>query len=96
MGFIKRTNRKYDYQPRYYKGDKEGSPFKVEGRFDEHRKTFTYGGGLKNRFNTAWDELKENRRNGANRTIAIVFMILVLLFLWVIDFDLSIFTIPSY
>lgn len=96
MGIVKRTNKKYDYQPRYYKSDKEGSPFKIEGRFDEHRKTLTYGGNLKKRFTTAWDELQENRKGGYNRTIALVFIILVFLFLWIIDFDLSIFTTSSF
>lgn len=94
MGIVKRTNKKYSYEPRYYKSDKEGSPFKIEGRFDEHRKTLTYGGGLKNRITTAWDELQENRKGGYNRTIMIIVAILVLLFLWMIDFDLSIFKNP--
>lgn len=96
MGIVKRTNKKYDYQPRYYKSDKEGSPFKIEGRFDEHRKTLSSGGGLKKRFLTAWDELQENRKGGYNKTIALIFIILVLLFLWVIDFDLSVFTASPY
>lgn len=94
MGIVKRTNKKYSYEPRYYKSDKEGSPFKVEGRFDDHRKSFTYGGGLKSRFSTAWDELQENRKGGYNRTIMIIIFILVLLFLWMIDFDLTIFKNP--
>lgn len=96
MGIVKRTNRKYDYQPRYFKSDKEGSPFKIEGRFDDQRKTLTTGGGLKTRFLTAWDELQESRKGGYNRTIIFIFLVLLLLFLWVIDFDLSIFTTPSY
>ena len=32
MGFLKRTNKKFDYQPRYYKG--EGSPYKIEHKFE--------------------------------------------------------------
>lgn len=94
MGIIKRTNKKYSYEPRYYNSDKEGSPFKIEGRFDEHRKTLNYNGGLKKKFTTAWDELQESRKGGYNRTIAIVFILMVVLFLWIIDFDLSIFTNP--
>ena len=96
MGIVKRTNKKYDYQPRYYKSDKEGSPFKIEGRFDEHRKTLVTGGNLKKRFLTAWDELQENKKRGYNKTIALIFIILVFLFLWIIDFDLSVFTASPY
>ncbi|WP_298347827.1 riboflavin synthase subunit beta [uncultured Dokdonia sp.] len=94
MGFVKRTNKKYSYEPRYYNSDKEGSPFKMEGRFDEHRKTLTYNKGLKKKFTTAWDELQENRKGGYNRTIFFIVLILIFLFLWIIDFDLSIFTNP--
>lgn len=93
MGFIKRTNKKFDYKPRYYKSDKEGSPFKMEGRFDAHRKTLTYGGGIKKRFSTAWDELQESKKNGYNKTIIIIAGVLIFLFLWLIDFDLSIFAL---
>ena len=36
MGFLKRTNNKFDYQPRYYKG--EGNPFKIEHKLDQFSK----------------------------------------------------------
>lgn len=96
MGIVKRTNKKYDYQPRYFKSDKEGSPFKIEGRFDEHRKTLSSSGGLKKRFLTAWDELQESRKGSYNRTIVFVVLFLIFLFLWIIDFDLSIFGLSSF
>ena len=36
MGFLKRTHTKFDYQPRYYKG--EGNPFKIEHKLDNLEK----------------------------------------------------------
>lgn len=92
MGIIKRTNKKFDYQPRYYKSDKEGSPYKIQGKFDEHRSTLNTPRGLKGKFLTAWDEFNESRNKGYNKTIVSIVLLLVFLFLWIIDFDLSIFT----
>ncbi|MEP0262398.1 riboflavin synthase subunit beta [Dokdonia sp.] len=92
MGILKRTNKKFDYTPRYYKNDKEGSPYKMEGRFDEHRTTLNTPRGLKVKFTTAWDELQESRKGGYNRTILILILIFIFIFLWIIDFDLSIFS----
>ena len=45
MGFLKRTNKKFDYQPRYYKG--EGNPFKIEHKLDKFRTTTGKNKGLK-------------------------------------------------
>jgi len=92
MGILKRTNKKFEYTPRYYKSDKEGSPYRMEGKFDEYRKTLNTSRGLKAKFSTAWDELQESRKNGYNRTILILILVFILIFLWIIDFDLSIFS----
>lgn len=91
MGIVKRTNKKYDYKPRYYKSDKEGSPYKMSNRFDAYRSTVGSTGGVKSRFNTAWDDLQDSKGRGVNKIILITIVVLVLLFLWIIDFDLSIF-----
>jgi len=96
MGILKRTNKKFDYQPRYYKSDKEGSPYKMEGRFDGYRSTLSTPKGLKGKFVTAWDEFNTSRANGYNKTIILIVLIFVLIFLWIIDFDLSIFTKTSF
>ena len=37
MGFLKRTHKKFEYKPRYYKG--EGNPFKIEHKLDQFRST---------------------------------------------------------
>ncbi|KAB1159835.1 riboflavin synthase subunit beta [Tenacibaculum aiptasiae] len=89
MGFIKRENKKFEYKPRYYKGD--GNPYEVKHKFDEFRSTVGKKKGLKKKFNQALDEFKNSEYGGFNKTIVIIIIILVLIFLFIIDFDLSIF-----
>ncbi|OAD45106.1 riboflavin synthase subunit beta [Polaribacter atrinae] len=88
MGFLKRTNKKFDYQPRFYKG--EGSPFKIEHKLDQFRTTTGKNKGIKGKFSDAFDDLK-NSDKSVNKTLFIIIAILVLIFLYIIDFDLSIF-----
>ena len=89
MGFIKRENKKFDYQPRYYKG--EGNPYELKHKFDEHRTTVGKSKGIKGKINAALDEFKNSENGGLNPTILITIVILMLIFLFIIDFDLSIF-----
>ena len=89
MGFIKRENKKFDYQPRYYKGD--GNPYELKHKFDEYRTTVGKSKGLKGKFHAAIDEFKNSENGGINSTILVIIAILTLLFLFIIDFDLSIF-----
>ncbi|TYP98280.1 hypothetical protein C7447_103451 [Tenacibaculum adriaticum] len=89
MGFIKRENKKFEYKPRYYKGD--GNPYEFKHRFDEHRTSVGKNKGLKGKFNAAFDEFKNSENGGINSTILIIVIILILVFLFIIDFDLSIF-----
>ncbi|MCG1036913.1 riboflavin synthase subunit beta [Polaribacter sargassicola] len=88
MGFLKRTNKKFDYQPRYYKGD--GNPYKIEHKLDQFRKTAGKNRGLKNKFNDAIEDLKNSDKT-VNKNLLIIIAILILIFLYIIDFDLSIF-----
>ncbi|PWL38360.1 riboflavin synthase subunit beta [Flagellimonas aquimarina] len=91
--FLKlRKNRTYNYSPRYYKG--EGNPYKIEHKLDKYRSTANTQRGLKNKFSSAFDDLKnEGDKNLKIRFIVIV-GVLILLFLFIIDFDLSIFLNP--
>lgn len=92
MGIFKlRKNRRFDYTPRYYKNNSDGSPFEIKHKFDEYRTTATGMGGLKSRFNNAMGDLKGNPDKAANRRIFYIISILLLIFLFIIDFDLSIF-----
>ncbi|WP_412984355.1 riboflavin synthase subunit beta [Pontimicrobium sp. IMCC45349] len=89
MGILKtRKNKKYDYKPRFYKG--EGSPYEIKHKFDDNRKTIG-NPGLKGKFNNAIEDYKENPNEEANRRVLIVIAVLVLIFLFIIDFDLTIF-----
>ncbi|MBC9796054.1 riboflavin synthase subunit beta [Sinomicrobium weinanense] len=93
MGVFKtRKNKRYNYTPRYYKNDKEGSPYQMERRFDKFRKASGDTKGIKQKFSNAMDDLRANPDRRANRTILVIVIILLLLFLFIIDFDLSIFT----
>ncbi len=89
MGFIKRENKKFDYKPTYYKG--EGNPYEVKHKFDKFRTTVGKSKGLKGKFTDAFDEFKSAENGGFNSTILIIIAIFVLMFLFFIDFDLSIF-----
>lgn len=88
MGFFKKTNKKFDYQPRYYKG--EGSPFKIEHKLDKFRTTTGKNKGLKSKFSDAVNDLKTSDKS-TNKTIIYIILILTFGFLYIIDFDLSIF-----
>ena len=56
MGIIKRKNKKFDYKPRYYKGD--GNPYAIKHKFDEFRSSIGSDKGLKGKITGAIGELK--------------------------------------
>ena len=88
--FKLRRNKKFEYTPRYYKG--EGSPYEIKHKFDEHRQTVGSNKGLKTKFVNAIDDYKHNEdKAGANRRVLSIIGVLILVFLIFIDFDLSIF-----
>lgn len=92
MGLLKlRKNKKFSYTPRYFDDKGEGSPFEIKHKFDEYRKTVGSNNGLKTKFNNAIDDLKTNPNKEANKRILIIAAILILLCLFIIGFDLSIF-----
>lgn len=92
MGIIKtRKNKKYAYTPRYFKSDKETSPFQIESKFDKYRKTIGENKGLKAKLIEAYHDLKDTSDRKTNKTLLIIISVLVLIFLYIIDFDLSIF-----
>ncbi|WP_299336817.1 riboflavin synthase subunit beta [uncultured Psychroserpens sp.] len=93
MGILNtRKNKRYNYQPRYYKG--EGNPFELKHKFDDFRVTAGDNKGLKTKLNNAVEDYKYNSdKSGANRRVLIIIGVLILVFLFIIDFDLSIFSI---
>ena len=95
MGILSnRKNKKFEYVPRYYDDKGEGNPFKLKRKFDKYRSTVDTPSGLKGKFKAAWGELKESRNKKSDRTVLFLIILLVLLFLYIIDFDLSVFTQP--
>lgn len=92
MGFIKlRKNKKFSYTPRLYDDKGKGNPFEIKHKFDDYRKTIGNNSGLKTKINNALNDLKESPDSKVNRRILIIITILLLIFLYIIDFDLSIF-----
>ncbi len=91
--FLKlKKNRTFNYAPRYYKG--EGSPFKIEHKLDKFRSTANTQRGLKNKFTSAFDDLKNEGDKHLKLRFLIIVAVLILIFLFIIDFDLSIFLNP--
>ncbi len=92
MGLFKlRKNKKFSYTPRHFDDKGEGNPFEIKHKFDDFRKTVGSNNGLKTKINHVLDDLKGNPDFAANRRIIFIICILILVFLFIIDFDLSIF-----
>ncbi len=92
MGILsKRKNKRFSYKPRHYEYDGEGSPFSMEHRFDRFRSTVGENKSLKSKFKTAWADLRQTSDKNTQLRLLVIIGILVLLFLFIIDFDLSIF-----
>jgi hypothetical protein len=94
MGILKtRKNKKFDYTPRYFNDNGEGSPYQIQHKFDKFRSTVGENKGLKGKFVNAWNDLRDTSNRETNRRILIIVAILVVIFLIIIDFDLSIFSL---
>lgn len=88
--FLKlRRNRDFDYQPRYYKG--EGNPYKIEHKLDKFRTTAQHQRGLKTKFSNAFEDLNNEGDKNMRIRFFVALGVLILIFLYIIDFDLSIF-----
>ena len=71
MGIFKlKKNKKYNYTPRFYKG--EGSPYEVKHKFDDYRKTVNPAKGIKGKFNDALDDYKYNKDEAVNKRVYII------------------------
>lgn len=85
-----RKNKKYEYQPRYY-DQGSGNPFKIEHKLDKFRTTVEGPGGLKTRWSRAMGDLKQAGDRNIRWRFWIILAVLVLIVLYILDFDLSIF-----
>lgn len=86
-----RKNRKFEYNPRFYESKDKPNPFKIEPKFDQFRSTLKPTRGLKGKINSALDDAKRQGDRNIKIRMVIILAILVLMFLFIIDFDLSIF-----
>jgi hypothetical protein len=92
MGILKvRKNKKFSYTPRYFDDKGQGNPFEIKHKFDDFRKTVGSNNGFKTKIVNALDDLKSNPDKQADRRVLIIIAVLVLVFLFIIEFDLSIF-----
>jgi len=90
--FKLRKNRRYNYTPRYYKGKVEGNIYEFDSKFSKYRDSFN-----SNDFGQQWKEARIQMRTRKNRSISIrliiIVLILVFLSLYILEFDLNIFTV---
>jgi len=84
-------NRKFDYKPRFYDDKGKGNPYKMESKFDKYRSTIDTPRGIKGKLNSAMDNVKTEGDRNIKIRMGIILVVLVLIFLYIIDFDLSIF-----
>lgn len=84
-------NRKFDYKPRFYDDKGKGNPYKIEPRFDKFRSTVNSPRGIKGKFNSAIDDVKTQGDRNLKIRLAVILTVLILIFLYIIDFDISIF-----
>ena len=88
--FKQRQNRRYNYTPRYFKGKKDQNPYDFDTTFSKYR-------DMPNAhdFGAHWREARSQSRTrgtkGFGKLFYIILALLVLLALYVLDFDLSIF-----
>ena len=90
MGLFKlKKNKRFNYEPRFYKG--RPNPFEIKHKFDEQRVTIEKT-NLKTTLKIALNDLKKKDQKSTN-IIFIIAVVLSFIFLWIIDFDLTIFLI---
>ncbi len=88
-----RKNKSFDYTPRYFDDKGEGNPYKIQHKLDKFRTTVGSKQGLKKKFGTAFSDLRREGDKNIRIRMIIILTILIFAFLYIIDFDLSIFSI---
>ena len=87
--FKRPRNKKFRYSPRYSKSNKSNI-YGFDSAYSKHRESSSVFDK-----SNAWDEARLRSRNRSNslfsKTILFIIILLTLIFLYIIDFDLSIF-----
>ena len=86
-----RKNKKFGYTPRYYDDKGEGNPFKMQPKLDKYRTTLNAPRGLKGKFNNAMADIRREGDKNSKLRFLLILAVLIFIFLYIIDFDLSIF-----
>ncbi len=94
VNFLKtKKNARYNYTPRYYKGKDTGNIYDFDSKFNKYREATNAID-----FGAQWSRDRKASRNRGNREInrrvIYVAIVLIFIFLWIIDFDLSNFSNP--
>lgn len=83
-------NKRFYYKPRFYKGAEDGNIYDIQSKFDIKNRKDSY-----NDYKAQWTKARlESRTRGnaaINYRVILIVAILILLALYVLDFDLSIF-----
>jgi hypothetical protein len=91
MGLLsRRKNKRFEYEPRYHKMEEGERPFEIKHKFDEYRTTVGKP-NLRSNFDNAMNDYKQGSDAATKKRLYIIIGILILAFLWLIEFDLSIF-----
>ncbi len=86
-----RKNRQFEYNPRFYDNKEKPNPYKIEPKFDQFRSTLHTSRGLKSKINNALADAKRKGDRNIKIRMVVILALLILVFLYIIDFDLSIF-----
>ena len=88
--FKLRKNKRYNYTPRFYRGKDIVNIYDFDSKFSKYRETYN-----KNDFGSSWQESRIKMRSRRNKSISgtllILIFILTFCFLYIINFDLTIF-----
>ena len=83
-------NKRYNYTPRYYQGKTIENLYDFDSKFNKYRETYN-----ENDLAKQWQDARLENRNRSNRsfnpTLLVAIAVLTFIFLFIIDFDLSIF-----
>jgi hypothetical protein len=86
-----KTNNRFNYTPRYYRGKPEAEASHSGTKIDHYVDTLN-----QNDYSGQWQAARNKYRNRENSswniTVWALIALFTLMFLWIIDFDLSIFS----
>lgn len=89
LGIGQKKNKRFNYVPRHFKDNKQEVDYKIDGIIRKNRDKKTES------MDKAWREARVESRNRDNTSfnsrLLIIFLVLLFIALYILDFDLSIF-----